>query len=125
MILNEIGIKWSISGTGVVIEQSITPGQTINKRKTCILNLFTDYNNGNEDLLMLLSELLNKIKAVQVIGNPPGREVTGVEYDSRKVVDGSVFVAIKGFNTDGHFFIQDALNKKAVAIVVENSECNS
>ncbi len=71
---------------------------------------------------MLLSELLNKIKAVQVIGNPPGREVTGVEYDSRKVVNGSVFLAIKGYNTDGHFFIQDALNNKAVAVVVERSE---
>ena len=71
---------------------------------------------------MLLSELINKIKAVQVVGNPPAREVFGVEYDSRKVVNGSVFVAMKGFNTDGHLFIQDALNQKAVAIVVENSE---
>lgn len=71
---------------------------------------------------MLLSELLDKIKVVQVIGNPPGREVTGVEYDSRKVVNGCVFVAIKGYSTDGHLFIQDALNKKAVAIVVERSD---
>lgn len=71
---------------------------------------------------MLISELLNKIKAVQVVGNPPAREVSGVEYDSRKVVNGSIFVAIKGFNTDGHLYIQDALNKKAVAVVVENSD---
>ncbi len=71
---------------------------------------------------MLLSELLNKIQVIQVVGNQPAREVSGVEYDSRKVVDGSVFVAIKGFNTDGHLFIQDALNKKAVAVVVENSD---
>jgi len=71
---------------------------------------------------MLLSDLLNKIKAVQVVGNPSAREVSGVEYDSRKVVTGSIFVAMKGFNTDGHLFIQDALNKKAAAIVVENSE---
>jgi UDP-N-acetylmuramoyl-L-alanyl-D-glutamate--2,6-diaminopimelate ligase len=71
---------------------------------------------------MLLNELLNKINAVQIIGTPPSREVTGIEYDSRKVVDGSVFVAIKGFNTDGHLFIQDALNNKAVAVVVENSD---
>jgi len=35
--LNEIGIKWSISGAGIVVEQSITPGQAINKRKTCVL----------------------------------------------------------------------------------------
>lgn len=71
---------------------------------------------------MLLSELLNKIKAIQVAGNLPVREVSGVEYDSRKVVDGSIFVAMKGFNTDGHLYIQDALNKKAVAVVVEDTE---
>jgi UDP-N-acetylmuramoyl-L-alanyl-D-glutamate--2,6-diaminopimelate ligase len=71
---------------------------------------------------MLLSELLNKIKVIHVVGNPPAREVSGVEYDSRKVVEGSVFVAMKGFNTDGHLYIQDALNKKAVAIVVENND---
>ena len=59
----------------LVVEQSIPPGQTINKRKTCISNLFTDYDNGDEDLLMLLSELLNKVKAIQVVGNPPVREV--------------------------------------------------
>ena len=37
LILNERGIKWSLSGTGVVAEQSIPPGETFNKRKTCIL----------------------------------------------------------------------------------------
>ena len=37
LILNVLGVKWSISGSGVVSEQSIPPGQTINKRKTCIL----------------------------------------------------------------------------------------
>lgn len=37
IMLNDKGIKWSISGTGVVVEQSISPGQAINKRKTCIL----------------------------------------------------------------------------------------
>lgn len=71
---------------------------------------------------MLLGELLNKLNVIQVVGNPPARDVSGVEYDSRKVVDGSVFVAIKGFNTDGHLFVQDALNKKAIAIVLENGD---
>jgi len=37
IILNELGIKWSISGSGVVSEQSIPPGQVMNKRKTCII----------------------------------------------------------------------------------------
>jgi len=70
---------------------------------------------------MLLTELINKISAVQVVGTPPFKEVSGIDYDSRRIVDGSVFVAIKGFNTDGHHFLQDALNKKAVAVVVEDS----
>lgn len=37
LTLNEMEIKWSISGAGIVVEQSITPGQAINKRKTCVL----------------------------------------------------------------------------------------
>ena len=71
---------------------------------------------------MLLSELLNKMKIIQITGTPLNHNVAGIEYDSRKVVEDSVFVAIKGFNTDGHLFIQDALNKKAIAIVLENNE---
>jgi UDP-N-acetylmuramoyl-L-alanyl-D-glutamate--2,6-diaminopimelate ligase len=84
--------------------------------------VFSGYNSRCEDLLMLLNDLLNKIKVIKVAGTPPNSEVAGIEYDSRKVVEGSVFVAIKGFNTDGHFFVQDALNKKAVAIVLENND---
>jgi len=37
LILNDLGIKWSISGSGVVVGQSIPSGQALNKRKTCIL----------------------------------------------------------------------------------------
>ena len=72
---------------------------------------------------MLLAELLNKVNVIQIIGTPPVREATGIEYDSRKVTEGSIFIAIKGFNTDGHLFIQNALDKKAIAVVVE--EINS
>jgi cell division protein FtsI (penicillin-binding protein 3) len=37
LILNDMGIKWSVSGSGVVVEQSIPAGILTNKRKTCIL----------------------------------------------------------------------------------------
>lgn len=37
LTLNDIGMKWILSGSGVVINQSIPPGQVIDKRKTCIL----------------------------------------------------------------------------------------
>lgn len=46
LILNELGMKWSISGSGVVSEQSIPPGQILNKRKTCILNCEPIAANG-------------------------------------------------------------------------------
>jgi UDP-N-acetylmuramoyl-L-alanyl-D-glutamate--2,6-diaminopimelate ligase len=71
---------------------------------------------------MLLTELLTKVNVIQVAGNPLPLQVTGVEYDSRKVVEGSVFVAIEGFKTDGHLFIRDALDKKAIAIVLEKND---
>jgi UDP-N-acetylmuramoyl-L-alanyl-D-glutamate--2,6-diaminopimelate ligase len=69
---------------------------------------------------MLLTEILNRITVVQLTGDPAKKEIVGVEYDSRNVEQGSIFVAIKGFNTDGHLFIQDALNERAAAIVVED-----
>ena len=37
VILNDLGIKWSISGSGVIKEQSIPAGQILNKRITCLL----------------------------------------------------------------------------------------
>jgi len=70
---------------------------------------------------MRLIDLINKVKTLQVSGTPREGEVSGIEYDSRKVMDRSVFVAIKGFNTDGHKFIQDALNRNASAVVLEDS----
>ncbi|MGI2327391.1 Mur ligase family protein [Planococcus sp. YIM B11945] len=48
--------------------------------------------------------------------------VRGIAYDSRDVQDGYVFVAIKGFETDGHKYITEAVNKGAKAVVVETSD---
>lgn len=69
---------------------------------------------------MQLTDLLNSVKALQVIGEVQRQDVGSIEYDSRKVKNNSVFVAIKGFNVDGHKFVLDALNKGAIAVVVEN-----
>lgn len=71
---------------------------------------------------MKIMELLNGINAIQVTGNFPNEEISGVEYDSRKVINNSVFIAITGFKVDGHKFIPDALNNGARAIVLENDE---
>ena len=69
---------------------------------------------------MELTQLLNSVHAIQVIGEVQRRDISSIHYDSRKVQKNSVFVAIKGFKTDGHKYIPDAINKGAVAVVVED-----
>lgn len=69
---------------------------------------------------MELTQLLNSVHAIQVTGEVQRRDAADIVYDSRKVQKNSVFVAIKGYKTDGHKFLQDAINKGAVAVVVEN-----
>jgi UDP-N-acetylmuramoyl-L-alanyl-D-glutamate--2,6-diaminopimelate ligase len=69
---------------------------------------------------MELTQLLNSVNVIQVIGEVQRKDVSSIEYDSRKVKRNSVFVAIKGFNVDGHKFILDAINSGAIAIVVED-----
>lgn len=71
---------------------------------------------------MKLSELLNKISTIQVTGKIADIEITGIEYDSRRVTKDSLFVAIKGFKVDGHNFIQNALNNGASAIILEDEK---
>lgn len=65
---------------------------------------------------MKLKELLNGVEVLQTTANME-QEICNVAYDSRKVVPGSLFVAITGFVTDGNKYIPMALEKGAVAVV--------
>ncbi|MBS4026022.1 MAG: UDP-N-acetylmuramyl-tripeptide synthetase [Clostridia bacterium] len=47
------------------------------------------------------------------------RVITGVTHDSRKVVPGNVFVAVRGLTTDGHDYIQQAVANGAELIICE------
>ncbi|MCX7797865.1 MAG: UDP-N-acetylmuramoyl-L-alanyl-D-glutamate--2,6-diaminopimelate ligase [Melioribacter sp.] len=67
---------------------------------------------------MKLSELLNNVKVIQVVGNAELKEIEDITYNSQLVRKNSLFFAIEGFKTDGHKFISDAINKGAVAIVL-------
>lgn len=69
---------------------------------------------------MELTALLNSVNVVQVLGEVQRQDVGSIEYDSRKVKKNSIFVAIKGFNTDGHKFIVESINKGAIAVIVED-----
>ncbi len=67
---------------------------------------------------MILSDLLQNISLKSTFGNSE-IEVTCIQFDSRKVVNGSVFVATRGTATDGHDFIGAAIEKGAKAIICE------
>ena len=67
---------------------------------------------------MILSDLLQNISLKSTFGNSE-IEVTGIQFDSRKVEGGSVFVATRGTATDGHDFIGAAIEKGAKAIICE------
>jgi len=67
---------------------------------------------------MFLKELLINIKVDNVKGNMD-IEITNVQFDSRLISSGSLFVCVDGFKTTGHIYIQDAINRGAVAIIVE------
>ena len=49
-------------------------------------------------------------------------EVRGVQYDSRRVGPGDVFVAMRGGSTDGNRFVDAALQHGAAAIVTDSAE---
>lgn len=49
--------------------------------------------------------------------------ISDICYDSRKVKPGALFVAIKGFKSDGHRFIDKALEMGAMVIVGEEERC--
>lgn len=67
---------------------------------------------------MLLKSLLESLDYVVVTGEVE-KEVTKVEYDSKKIAKDDVFVAIKGYEWDGNQYISEAIEKGATSIVVE------
>ncbi|HVF78399.1 MAG TPA: UDP-N-acetylmuramoyl-L-alanyl-D-glutamate--2,6-diaminopimelate ligase [Solirubrobacteraceae bacterium] len=52
-------------------------------------------------------------------GAPPA-EVTALAYDNRRVEPGTVFFCVRGFERDGHDFAADAVDRGAVALVVDH-----
>jgi len=51
---------------------------------------------------------------------PVNPEIAGIVYDSRAVIPGALFVAYRGFHTDGHAYIPQALERGAAAVVYED-----
>ena len=69
---------------------------------------------------MLLQYLLDGIECET--NKNTNVEINKIEYNSNNISAGDVFVAIKGFETDGHKYIEEAIKKGAVAIVYDSCE---
>ena len=69
---------------------------------------------------MRLGELVSGLEGL-TMARGQDIEVRGIAYDSRRVERGDLFVAIKGFRTDGHLFLSQAVERGAVALVVSNN----
>jgi len=65
-----------------------------------------------------LGALLSQAR-IPVPDGAADRDVRAIAYDSRKVKEGSLFVAIPGFHRDGIDFVPDAVKNGAIAVVAE------
>jgi UDP-N-acetylmuramoyl-L-alanyl-D-glutamate--2,6-diaminopimelate ligase len=66
-------------------------------------------------------EMRSEMDAVDAAGSAEA-PVTGVEYDSRRIKPGAVFVAMKGGSTDGNKYIDKALAAGAIGIVTDTAD---
>ncbi|MCU0858823.1 MAG: UDP-N-acetylmuramoyl-L-alanyl-D-glutamate--2,6-diaminopimelate ligase, partial [Pontiellaceae bacterium] len=65
---------------------------------------------------MKFKELLEGIETVETIGDF-SCEITGIVYDSRRAVPGSLFVALPGEKADGTVYAEEAVRRGAVAVI--------
>ena len=69
--------------------------------------------------LKLLSDILYKTRLEEIIGST-NVAISSVTFDSRKVKKDSLFIATRGTASDGHHYIELAIESGAVAIVCED-----
>ena len=67
----------------------------------------------------ILQDILYKVHLLEVVG-ATDIAVSSIAIDSRKVIKGTAFVAIKGVAQDGHDYISKAIELGAKVIVCEN-----
>ncbi|WP_209124960.1 UDP-N-acetylmuramoyl-L-alanyl-D-glutamate--2,6-diaminopimelate ligase [Alkalihalobacillus sp. BA299] len=70
---------------------------------------------------MKLCSLLQSIEVHEIQNHIPNIKVSGLHFHSKKIKEGDIFVAISGYETDGHQYIEDAIKAGAVAIIGEKN----
>lgn len=66
-----------------------------------------------------ITSLLQELSGAEIVRGDGATTVAGVEHDSRRVIGGSLFVAIPGFHVDGHDFLAQVAGSGAAAVVVQ------
>ncbi|MEG9328896.1 UDP-N-acetylmuramoyl-L-alanyl-D-glutamate--2,6-diaminopimelate ligase [Salinimicrobium catena] len=74
--------------------------------------------------MKLLKDILYRVSLEAVVGNT-AVTVNEIHFDSRKVSFNDVFVAIKGTLSDGHRFIEKAIEQGALAVICEEMPKNT
>lgn len=68
--------------------------------------------------MIVLKDILYKV-AIEAVKGPTDITINALDFDSRKIVSEDVFVAIRGSVSDGHDYIEKAIEMGAVAVVCE------
>jgi UDP-N-acetylmuramoyl-L-alanyl-D-glutamate--2,6-diaminopimelate ligase len=66
-----------------------------------------------------LEDIIKGIEVVSVSGNIDV-SISGIEFDSRNVTQGNLFVAVKGVKTDGHDYIEQAIRSGAAGVICQD-----
>ena len=67
---------------------------------------------------MKLEKLLENIDIIQLHADPD-MDISGVNSDSRKIRAGDIFIAVRGYESDGHRFVGNAVGAGAACVVCE------
>ncbi len=113
--------------TASSLEQSPAAGSALVRGNTCLLTLGRQPLVRSGATAMTLGDLLSAVagRAPFDVGATPAQAdraaatVASVTSDSREVVRGSVFVALRGLKADGAAFARDAIARGAIAVVSE------
>lgn len=82
------------------------------------MRFFCEQKKGNGLISMELSKILSGIENYKSKGNTE-IDIKLIESNSKKVVPGTLFVAIKGYDSDGHNYVEEAIKNGASAIMLD------
>jgi UDP-N-acetylmuramyl pentapeptide synthase len=92
--LENQGMKVQVFGVGKVVSQSVVPGAPDQSKQI----------HHDTPFMKLLKDILYRSRIVEVIGSTQFA-IDSITMDSRLVKPMGLFVAVKGFASDGHVFM--------------------